>query len=241
MSRCWLAPVSLLLALWIAEGPRAQVPPTSPKPGAGSDLEVVEKVLMARRDYQKSLEQLRLHYLKTGDLERSKWAEEELRQYHRIVHNSYRLDLDVPPPTLNGSTNMPEANKLYTLAMSYKDKGWGTDYIDNQRRAEILLQKLLTEYPQCNRIDDAAYMLGDVYESKANKQFRRAAAYFERCFQWNNKTQLDARLRAARIYDRQLAERARAIELYREITTHETDAKRIQEASKRLAELSGAK
>ena len=50
-------------------------------------------------------------------------------------------------------------------------------------------------------------------------------------------THFDARLRAAHLYDRQLKERARAIEIYRDITTHETDPRRIQEAQKRLAEL----
>lgn len=242
MSYRRLAPGVILLALVAVSWPSAQSPPpTGPKGPGGPDLELVEKVLAARREYQKSLENLRLHYLKAGDLERAKWAEEELRGYHRIPKHAFILDLDVPPPNLIGNTNVPEANKLYMAAMSYKDKGWGTDYIDNQRRAEILLQKLLSEYPQSDKISDAAYMLGDIYESKAYKQFRRAAAYYERCFQWNPKTQFDARIRAARLYDKQLNERASAIKLYREVTTHETDSKRYQEATKRLAELSGTK
>jgi TolA-binding protein len=206
--------------------------------GAG-DLELVEKLLGCRRDYQKALENLRLQYLKAGDAERKKWAEEELLQYHRINHQAFRLDLDVPPPNLSGHTNVPEANQLFTAAVGYKDKGWGSDYIDNQRRAEIYFQKILTQYPQSSKIDEVAYQLGDIYESKACKQYRRAAAYFERCFQWNPKTTSDARLRAARLYDKHLAERGRAIEIYREITTHETDGKRIAEATKRLQELSG--
>jgi hypothetical protein len=45
-------------------------------------------------------------------------------------------------------------------------------------------------------------------------------------------------MRAARLYDKMLNERARAMELYREVTTHETDPKRLQEAQKRLTELS---
>ena len=237
--RTWVASLIILLAFALAVPPRAQTPPN--KSGGTNDLELVEKLLVTRRDYQKSLENLRLHYMKAGDIERAKWAEEELRQYHRIPKQAFRLDLDVPPPNLIGNTNVPEANKIFTAAMGYKDKGWATDYIDNQRRAELLFQKLLTEYPQCNRIDEAAYQLGDIYESKAYKQYRRSAAYYERCFQWNPKTTSDARLRAARIYDKQLTDRARAIELYREITTHETDAKRIDEANKRLKDLSGTR
>lgn len=238
--RIRLATAVVLLALTLAALTRAQ-PPTPPAKSNTGDIELVEKLQVARRDYQKVLEQIRVHYLKTGDIERAKWAEEELRQYQRINKQAFRLELDVPPPNLIGNTNIPEANKLYMAAMSYKDKGWGTDHIDNQRRAEILFQKLLTEYPQSDKISDTAYMLGDIYESKAYKQFRRSAAYYERCFQWNPKTQFDARIRAARLYDKQLNERGRALELYKEVTTHETDGKRHQEATKRVADLSGTR
>jgi TolA-binding protein len=243
-TRYWLGGLVLLLTAGMFLPPPAATrgqTPAAKTSGSANDLELVEKLLLCRRDYQKALENLRLHYLKAGDPEKAKWAEEELRQYHRISRHAFRLDLDVPPPNLIGNTNIPEANQLFTAAMGYKDKGWGTEYIDNQHRAEIMFQKMLTEYPQSNKIAEAAYQLGDVYDSKAYKQYRRSAAYFERCFQWNPKTTSDARIRAARIYDKQLADRSRAIEIYKEITTHETDAKRIAEAQKRLQELSGAR
>ena len=238
---CLILAVCLLPAsLW---GQAPAFPPGPPRgPGAGaSDIELVERLLAARRDYQMTLEQLRAYYTSAGDVERTRWAEEELRQFHRMAKQAYRLELDVPPPTLQAAYNVPEANELYRRGMEYKDRGWGTDYIDNQRRAEILFQQVLTNYPQSDKIDDSAYQLGNIYESKAYRQYRRAAAYYERCVQWNPNTQFDARLRAARIYDRQLNERSKAIELYRDITTHETDPKRLQEASKRLADLSGGR
>src|SRR5262249_1707407 len=154
----------------------------------------------------------------------------ELREFHRLPKQAYQLELDVPPPTLQPQYNIPEANELYRQALTYKDHGWGKDYVDNQHRAELLLQQLLNQYPQSDKISDAAYELGDIYESKVLKQYRRAARYFERCFQWSPSTGRDARMRAARLYDHQLMERGRAMELYKEVTTHETDQKRIQEA-----------
>ncbi len=252
MAQRWYARLMLSLAAAAVVVPLcAQVPSANNNPPAssgaagnasrGGDIELYEKLLIARRDYQKSLENLRAYYLQTGDVERAKWAEEELRQYHRLPMHAYRLELDVPPPNLSGNVNVPEANKLFTRAMQYKDKGWGNDYVDNQRRAEILFQEVLTKYPQSDKISDASYMLGDIYESKAYKHYRRAAQYYERCFQWNPRTQYDARIRAARLYDRQLHERARALELYREVTTHETDPHRIQEATRRITELSAAR
>jgi hypothetical protein len=210
--------------------------------GGPSDIELVEKLLIARRDYQRTLELLRAFYLKNGDPEREKWAKDELIEYHRINHQAYRLDLDVPPPTLQAASNIPEANKLIADAKGkYKDKGFGNDYIDNQRRAELLLQHLLTQYPTSNKIGEAAYLLGDIYESSACKQYRRAAVYFERCFQWNPAAPMDARIRAARLYDKKLNDHSHAGELYQEITTHETDPKQIEEAQKRLNQLRGNK
>jgi hypothetical protein len=230
--------------LALASPAMAQSPPASatPRPPAGrSDVELVERLLAARRDYQTTLEQLRAYYQSAGDVEKTRWAEEELRQYHRIPKQAFSLELDVPPPTLQAAQNLYDANELYRKAMTYKNHGWGSDYTDNQRRAEILLQQLLTTYPQSDKIGEAAYQLGDLYEGRAYKQYRRAAQYYERSFQWNPSTTSDARLRAAHIYDRYLGERGKATELYRLVVAHDTDAKRVQEAQKRLTELSAGK
>ena len=206
--------------------------------GANKDLPMVERLLAARKEYQLTLEALRKHYISTGDVSRARWAEDELLQFHRMSKQAFSLELDVPPPTLKGQYNIPEANKIFRYALGYKDKGWGTEYVDNQRRAELLMQKLLTEYPQSDKISDAAYQLGDLYEGRAFKQYERAAAYFDRCYEWNPKTQHDARLRAARLYERQLNQRGKASAIYKLIIMHETDDRRIEEANRRLTDLS---
>ena len=245
MAQRWLARLLVVFsfALLVAM-PRAQTPSPTPTqtgspPVKGGDLELVKKLLTSRSEYQKTLEQLRVHYYQVHDMERMRWAEEELKLYHRIPKNAFILDLDVPPPNLNGNQNVPEANKLFTWAMQYKDKGLSTEYIDNQRRAEILFQEILSRYPHSDKISDVAFMLGDIYESKAYRMYYRAVEYYHRCYQWNSKTTHDARIRAARLYDKQLNNRGKAIEVYREVTTHETDPRRIAEAQKRIAELSG--
>lgn len=205
-----------------------------------ADHPLVERVLASRKEYQESLEALRAHYIAAGEIERARWAEDELLQYHRISKFAYRLELDVPPPNLQPLYNIPEANELMRRAISYKDKGMSTSYIDNQRRSELLLQQLLSKHPQSNKIDEAAYMLGDLYESRAFRQNSRAAVYFERCFQWNPKTHHDARMRAAHLYEK-LGERNKAVEIYKDITTHEVDPKRVEEAQRRITELKGGK
>jgi TolA-binding protein len=117
----------------------------------------------------------------------------------------------------------------------------GMAYVDNQRRAELLLQQVLTKYPTSNRIGEVAYLLGDLYESSAFKQYRRAAAYYERCFQWSPSAPFDSRIRAARLYDKKVQDRTRASEIYQEISTHETDPKIKAEADTRVRELKGGR
>jgi TolA-binding protein len=243
VAKRWLVPLLVVFGIaLLAAAPHAQTPPANPGAGDKSgDLELVQKLLAARRDYQKSLEQLYVHYHQVNDKERERWAKEELVSFHRAPKHAFILDLDVPPPNLNGNTNVPEANKLFTWAMQFKDKGFGSDYVDNQRRAELLFQEILTKYPHSDKIGAVAFMLGDIYESKAYRMYYRAVEYYHRCYQWNPKTTYDARIRAARIYDKQLNNRTKAIEVYREVTTHEIEPARIQEAQKRIAELSGTK
>ena len=104
-----------------------------------------------------------------------------------------------------------------------------------------LYDELLEKYPNSDKIADVAYQLAEVYESRAYRQYDRAARYYERSYQWMRGSRTDARMRAAVLYDKQLNERSKAIELYREVISHDTDADRIKQAERRLAELTGGK
>lgn len=222
---------------WVAA---ADPPKGKPVSTTQSDTAEVERVLAARKEYQSSLIALHQKYETTGDKLRAQWVEDELKTFHLMSKPSYRLDLhDVPPPTLKAEDNIKGANDLFREAMKYKDKGTGTDYVLNQRRTEILLQEILKQHPSSDKIADVAYQLGDLYEGRAYKQYERAAAYFERAFQWRKGTATDARMRAAVIYDRTLGERSKAVEMYREVVANDTNPARVQAAEKRLAELLG--
>jgi len=229
-------------AAWVIAAEPGAKP--SAKPGASSDTDTrdVERVLAARKEYQAALIGLYSNYEKSGDKLRAQWVEEELKTFHLMSKPSYRLDLhDVPPASLEARDNVKAANDLYKEAMRYKDKGSGTDYTLNQRRAEILFQEILKNHPNSDKIADVAYQLGDLYEGKAYKQYERAAEYFQRAFQWRKGSRTDARMRAAVIYDKTLNERSKAVEMYREEIANDTDPARIAAAEKRLTELLGAR
>src|ERR1700723_1544940 len=68
---------------------------------AASDVELVERALAARREYELSLRKLREHYAIHGDKLRVGWTEQELMAFHLMHKPSYNLDVqDVPPPGL---------------------------------------------------------------------------------------------------------------------------------------------
>ena len=218
----------------------APLPPGEAPAGAASDVHLVERALAARKEYEQSLKALYEHYAKIGDKQRLQWAQRELMAYHLMWKPSYNLDVkDVPPPTLEARVNVREANELYKSAMEYKGKGFGEDYVLNMRRAELLLREVLDKYPNSDKIGDVAYQLADIYEGRAYKQYDRAAKYYERSYQWAKGARTDARLRAAVLYDRQLNERTKAVELYRAVVDHDTNPDHIKQAEKRIGELTG--
>lgn len=230
-ARLWV--LTLAAGLTLADSAPAQ-------PGAATgDVALVESVIQARRKYQAALEELRRHYMKTGDRKRAEWAESELKHFHRHAKQAFRVDLDVPPESLKPAEASKEANALLRQALYYKDRGWGDDYIYNQRRAEILLQSILTKHYKCDKIGLVAYHLGDLYSGRAYRQYRRAAVYYDRAVQWGGATPPDARLRAARLYDYALKERSEAAKRYKAVIDNDINTERVGEARRRLAELNG--
>ena len=236
----------VLIVVGIAAGLSSPVSPRAVAQGPTKDADavLVERLLAARKEYQASLIALWEVYTKAGDRERAKWVEEELKAYHLTTKPSYRLDIqDVPGPGLQPKVNDTVANDLFKQAMLYKGRGIpGTeDYTLNARRAELLLRKILTDHPESDKIGDVAYELGDLYEGRAYRQYGRAAAFYERSYQWQKGSRTDAVLRAARIYDQQLNDTAKAIELFRLELETDTDPARLKEADRRLAELTGSR
>ena len=243
MSNRWIFSIVIMLGTVLVamaqQGPRSPALGTPGSPGrAGPTWSWSAGSSSCARIIKRRSSSCGCTYKQVHDEERAAMAEEELKGWHRIRKHAFIEDLDTPPPTLHGDTNIVEANNLLTRALIHKNAGgWGTDYIDNQRRAEILLQELLTKYPQSNKISVAAYWLGDIYEGKANEMYRRAAWYYTRCYQWNPSNNLDARLRAARIYDHKLNDKTKALELYREVENNEHTPAHREEAKKRITEL----
>src|SRR5436190_1550531 len=90
----WVVPSALcILALADRFATAQPSRPTPGQPSNATDINLVKRVIAARRDYQQSLEQLHGYYDSTADTERRKWAETELMTFHRVPKPAYILDL----------------------------------------------------------------------------------------------------------------------------------------------------
>ena len=73
-----------------------------------------------------------------------------------------------------------------------------------------LFNQLIQQYPSSDKIDDAAYKGGRIYEYLKN--YELAAVYYQRAFQWNEATTNPARFRAAKVMDQKLRMRKEALD-----------------------------
>jgi TolA-binding protein len=228
------------LAFFAPRQPLAQSPADEPgalgQPSA-QERELVTRVYQARETYQRSLEVLRAHYIRSRQEEERYWVEQELGQYHMMVKDPYLLELDLPPKNLKPTQHSPQANQILTDAQEHLRKTTLTEHSKNYHRAELLLRRLLRDYPQSDKIDSACYQLGEIYSSKHYEQYRRGAAFYERALLYNPNTAQPARLKAALLYDLKLSDRGRAVQLYQEVLNRNSEVGQQKEARKRLDKL----
>lgn len=197
------------------------------------ERELVRSVYDARKSYQSSLERLRSYYSQINHEENRYWVEKELTDYHLALKSPYILDMDLPPASLKASKNDPKANRIFREALDWLNRV-GIDKEENTKRAEILLQRILRDHKDSDKVDEACYYLGQIYSSKYFQMYRRAVAYYERVFTYEPDTNLDARLQAALLYEKDLGNSQRAIALYQEILAREIDPDQTREARRRL-------
>jgi len=110
-----------------------------------------------------------------------------------------------------------------------------------------VFRELIEEYPTSDKIDDAAFQLGQIHKEYLHDQEPIAVKWYERSWTWDPHTPHEPRFQAAVIYDYRLHDRDRALELYRRVLAEETPdqpcwsklARRtnVDFATRRIAEL----
>lgn len=180
------------------------------------EMEAVEQMVQYRQGYRQALESLVSYYDRVGNDMKLQWAQQELDEFNRASRYDYIIEAVVAGPDLRASTQIAEADLLYREA---RDIEAGARRVlardgDELRRALDKYNELIRRFPNSDKIDDAAYHAGQLYERF--RDWHLAALYYQRAYQWNSDTPYPARYKAAFILDQRLNQRQQALELYRQ-------------------------
>lgn len=212
--------------------------PTLDVAGA-TELDLVEHVAANRQAYRQGLELLSKYYTETGNNMKLAWAKRERDALGTIPQYRYIIQAEVAGPDLKATTSIPDADDLFMDAVDIYDNAKLLIFVDN-KRLRVALDKfnlLISKYPSSDKIDDAAFKAGEIYQHF--KDYSIAVLYYKRTFQWDEDTIYPARFRAARILDNKLHKRDEALELYHQAIEKESwHYQYLQIAEKRIEQLS---
>lgn len=207
----------------------------------GREVDLVEELVSHRNHYRESLEQLRSYYAHHGYAAKQIWAGLELEGFSRIKTFQYLMDAEVPSELLTASDAIPEADVLYEEAVELMRRGGhGVPAIyreDRMVEAAERLRELIRLFPSSDKIDDAAFLCGEIHREYLPGQELIAVKWYERAWTWDPNTPHPARFEAAVVYDYRLHDRSRALELYQAVaqdpsagkSNHRFAARRIRE------------
>jgi tetratricopeptide (TPR) repeat protein len=207
-----------------------------------SEADIVEQMAINRQAYRQGLELLAGYYMRTGNNMKLEWAQKELAALNAMPKYNYIIEAEVAPRNYKVSASIPEADDLYYEAEDMDKEAGALPILKNENQLRLALEKyneVIKKYPSSDKIDDAAYNAGVIYEYF--KDYSIALLYFKRTFQWDPETPHPARFRAARILDKNLHRNAEALQLYHEAVKIEGQFDRYREwrefAEKRIREL----
>ncbi len=181
------------------------------------ETDFVEQIAVNRQAYRQGLELLIRYYTKTGNNMKFKWAKEELAALDSIPQYKYIVEAEAAGANLRASTSIPEADDLYLDALDLEKDAGVLIFGKNNDMLRLALDKydrLIRNYPSSDKIDDAAYKAGEIYEYF--QDYSIALLYYDRAYQWDPDMTHPAKFRSARILDKRLHRNAEALELYQQ-------------------------
>jgi tetratricopeptide (TPR) repeat protein len=181
-----------------------------------TEVDYVESLAAARDAYRQALMALVEYYGSVGNATKLEWAKLELKTFDQMVRYAYLQPAEWVPEDLQATDSIEEADILYRQAKSLYNESGGMIIVANRAKLQQalgLFNQLIREYPSSDKIDDAAYKAGRIYDYLKN--YELAAVYYQRAFQWNEATSYPARYRAAWVMDQKLRMRTQALELYK--------------------------
>ncbi len=224
-------------------------------PSASTEITLAEGLAAMRLAYHKQLEKIQSFYEQSGNQMKLEWVQRELKSLNSIPHYQYILQAEVAGDKLQAKDSIPKADVLYKEALDIYNH---TDLIFpipvlvkhedtaiqhptifvSKKKLQRALNKcndLIRDYPTSDKIDDAAYLAGEIHEYFGD--YSIALLYYKRAIQWYPSTSHPARYKAARILDYKLTDRSQAMQLYRESLDKESNMINVEQVQQRITEL----
>jgi TolA-binding protein len=198
--------------------------------------QVINTIKSSRVSYKNALTELIQFYMDIGYHLRLQKARKELKALNKVPQLKY-LTAKEDVSDISPTKNIEEANILFQDGKNYKNILNLTGRKSKLTYAVARFKKILDEYPESDKTDDAAYELANIYEGHHFKDYEGAAFYYVKCYELNPHTERPARFKAARVYDKYLSDYAEAVRNYEMAleTCKETEYLKI--AKPRLDEL----
>ncbi|MBW8001834.1 MAG: hypothetical protein FVQ80_07390 [Planctomycetes bacterium] len=183
-----------------------------------SEADLVEQVVVSRREYRQVLESLMAHYENAGNSMKLGWTMNELASFDKVIRYNYIIDAIVAGPDLRANESIELATYKYLDIVKIENQAKALLVIYNEdllRQALAKYNGFIREYPTSDKIDDCAFRAGGICEYF--KDYTIAVLYYQRAYQWDPETENPAKFRAAFILDQYLSRRSEALELYQDI------------------------
>jgi hypothetical protein len=219
--------------------------PRAINPAGMGEIGLVEEVTRARKAYAQALANLKDFYNSRGSDQKITWVSTELDAFDKVPKMQYLTVAELGGPNLKPARRIEAADKLFEEGIQFKNYPALPAPLSNPGKDTYLkkaidkFQTIIEKYPDSDKIDDAAFRLGEIYGGWYFEDWTRAVQCYERCWQWNPRTEFPAMLNAAKIYEENLKKRDKALELYNRVLAESNDPDQIKKARDRIKSLTG--
>jgi hypothetical protein len=210
------------------------------------EVGLAEEVARARKAYNRALLALKDYYTtRRASAVKLEWINSEITAFDQVPKIQYLTVAEMAGPNLKPIRRIEAADQLYEDGMQSKNYPAMPFPMSNPGKDAYLkkalekFQTIVEKYPESDKIDDAAFRMGEIYGGWYFNDFARAVECYQRCWQWNPKTEHPALLNAAKIYDEKLGNRTKAVELYNRVVAETSNEQWQTQAADRIKALTG--
>lgn len=225
-----------------------QVAPPMTQFARASEVDLVEQMISARSDYFYYLQAVNRAVKVGGEAKDISAVSREVEGLQMSRRYNYLLLADLPGPELTRPIEQnPKADELYAIARNYHNHiRLPLVYSEkNMRMALEYYNRVVREYPQSDKVDDALFYAGEILKEYFNED-DMAVEYYRRAYMADPDTPHPVRFQRAVILDYRLHRRDEALREYRAVLQYEAGKpyfwsrsnasfaeKRIQELTRR--------